>query len=1037
MSESLDYLARQLLHHQARSGDCARLFQLIDDTPFLRFQAGHLDGFAAASRGLEEEALDATLQCGDWQRFLRYAALSANLRALCKPLAHERALGELVRHRRLGFALDTLAHTEIHWRLLMRAILADSIPRAGQAFVGLVRETRQDLEALTAPPDEETAERRLWTLVSVARGLGPELERELAPLAAQSGAADLIWAAAAEGCATRSGAATADFWRFLAKIESVETLRALPEVLADCERTSPPEELLANVEALPAADDRLFWQCCAALVAHRARTDPAQAMACWRQAAREKRIVWSVELVEQGREFFRGLAARELGEIAAAMHGEAPSLAAAMRVLAARAGDEAAEQEARLSLAQLAAPERLHWLLRLLSDRPVLSAAEVRDIFDEMARNDFAVPVEDARRLADLFARSLSENLESFVEEMVWSAGLGLEFLEELVEHAETQVLLELLFTRMEAYLAAFGMSEVAAFAVWQELSTTLAGRLCVMRQDLQYLDRAVVDLGDEDQVRSSVAQALAKAKQRGLALLACRGIRERRLLTGSLLQAVPEVAYGECLRDPVALFEAIASVELLEAEILGLLALLDLARPLPDLYRDYLARVRDANIRTALLVRLVRFGLEHPQRCRWSKAERTFAARCAAREMGGLPSDAQLILLTPELVDITILLGTGSAVAELREGFRRLLDQEPSASELEPLWCDAFQALLTRLHHLLAATALGRGAGQVRRAAALIAWLVERLTAPRQDGDEERPANRVELLGCLTCALERLPDSVIEHLASALTRRLGRPARRRLRHLRRSRTEARERLGAALAAAASPAPGCDGRLLRFAGCLNGDPLTMLDELLTASQVADSRLVRALTGVLAVRRPEAIPGLLDRLVPGLEVDELRRSLVRNAWISAAQAREIVDGIVEPRVRLRAELDLHLNGLAGPAPDGREAGLAALAELAESVAIDSCDPREASLIRLLWSLDPMRACRRLAVATRNCLANGDADHALDILCLWLHAYLDPESDGSREERRRRGEDLLESLRAVGSLPAPPTHNARAGVSRAGE
>jgi hypothetical protein len=1037
MSESRDYLARQLLHHQARSGDCARLFHLIDDTPFLRFQAGHLDGFATTSRGLEEEALDAALQCGDWQRFLRYAALSANLRALGQPLAHENALGELVRHRRLGFALDTLAHTEIHWRLLTRAILADNIPRAGEAFLGLVRDTRRDLEVLAVPPDEEAAERRLWTLVSVARGLGPEVERELEPLATQSGAADLIWAAAAEGCGARSGAATADFWRFLAKVESVETLRALPEILADCERTSPPEELLAKVEELPAADDRLFWQCCAALVAHRARTDLTQAIACWRQAAREKKVVWSEELLEKGRDFFRGLEPRELEEIAAAMHGEAPSLAAAMRVLTARAGDQAAEQATRLALGQLAAPERLHWLLRLLSDRPVPSAAEVRDIFDEMARNDFAVQVEDARRLADLVARSLPENMESFLEEMVWSAGLGLEFLEDLVEHAETQVLLELLFARMEAYLAAFRTSEVAAFAFWQELSTTLAGRLCVIRQDLNYLHRAVGDLGDDDQVRSSIAQALAKAKQPGLALLACRGIRERRLLTGSLLQVVPEVAYGEYLRDPVALFEAMASVERLEGEILGLLALLDLGRPLPDLYRDYLARIRDGNIRAALMVRLVRFGLEHPQRCLWSKEERAFAARCAAREMGGLPSDGQLALLAPELVDITILLGSGSAVAELRAGFERLFDLELLASESESLWCDAFQALLTRLHRLLAATALDRRAGQVRRAAALIAWLVARLTDPRQNGDEEPPANRVELLGFLICALERVPDSVIERLAPALTRRLGLPARRRLRRLRRSRIEARGSLMAALAAATSPAPGREGRLPRFASCLNGDPLAMLDELLTGSQQVDSRLFRALTGLLAVRQPAAIPELLDRLVPGLEVDDLRRSLVRNAWVSDAQAREIVDRIVEPRVRLRAELDLHLNGLAGAAPRAREAGLAALAELAESVAIDTCDPREASLIRFLWSLDPMRACRRLALATRTCLANGDADHALDVLCLWLHAYIDPESDGGREGRRRRGEDLLESLRTVVSLPAPPTQKAQSGVSQPGE
>src|SRR3712207_2696535 len=100
---------RHRMAHLSASKNWPRLFELVEQNGFLADQADYFGGFQHPGEDVENHVLPAAITTRDWERFVRFASVAANLRALSEDLVDHEVLAALARSGRDALALDLAA----------------------------------------------------------------------------------------------------------------------------------------------------------------------------------------------------------------------------------------------------------------------------------------------------------------------------------------------------------------------------------------------------------------------------------------------------------------------------------------------------------------------------------------------------------------------------------------------------------------------------------------------------------------------------------------------------------------------------------------------------------------------------------------------------------------------------------------------------------------------------------------------------------------------------------------------------------------
>jgi hypothetical protein len=990
-AERDSYLYRQLIAHLNGARDWPRLFDLLERRTFLADQAEHFSGFRQSGDDLEEFALPAAIQGGHWNRFLHYATLAVNLRGLAEALAEPEILAALAQEGRLALARGTVAAiADPLRRAQARAVLAES--SAAEGAPSLVHEIEADLKAAA-----QAGQPLVPTLRTIARHLRPEVPvpwqewlalRELLPQER-----DAVWRAVAESRLSRGNLAEG-LWESLAAIGD-------PRVLLDFAPVRlgelPIEDAAPVLERLQALfpSEEMRWLATVRWLEKRAERRREDALADWDRAAAGREAPWSAALIDEGRHLFQSLSAQRIEAMAASLTD--PEAVAALRVVALEGRPDADLSSAALRAVGLVPPgdARLHWSLRYLKARPPQPEEEVRRqvgaVLAYLSELRFEAPAADLARYLDLAARFLKHEMGRQVENVVWSPATRPDTLRTLAAEVKEQKVLAHLLENAERYAAGVSATEAEGFQLRAELIVRLACRLCLLRGDLVWLERAAERLlpEEEDELRTALARSLAREGSR-LADRVCAGIRDRRKSLLAFLSTVPPEARPPGLLSMRSLYAALADVHRIDDELLGLMALLETPHAPRELIQRTIGRMRDRDERIPALLRLARHAIAFETARQPSRPDRTAVIE-AVRDLLTVGTDDRLAALTPDIAALGSQAGGARAVAEHQEAARRLLGLETVPW---PARLGSFERLLASLPEVFPAPGDSplRAARRTAEVLAGIARLPAQLEKPSARAEVQ--GHWPEILPMVIAAADRLPLREVRALDRSL--RMG------------------------LAAVPVPEPWLELCLL------DRDERAQRASRLLAEPNPGLPALRALIYLLAGPAPGKVPEIVQRLPAGADRSSRVLRLIRHGWLPPEIAATLVGTIVEAELVTEARV-----WLASPADEG---WIEDLSRLVSHRAIDPSDPSQGPLLCRLWQEDSARGLPALAFAVLDALRTGGRPHGESALRLWLHTALAPRLGMARAgklEQVAEGEAAL--TRALSLAPEPAQPHVRTGAA----
>jgi len=994
-SERRRYLFRQMAGHlydlvlKRAAGAANDLFALVEKPGFLSRQAEVCSGFEQSGEDLEQRALPAAIEAGEWDRFLHFALLAINLRGLAEAMAEGPVLRALARADRFDLAEDAVARlSDPARRAAALASLAAACTRGGERFRDFLLAVDRDLEPWsvsggTAPP--------LDSLCAVARQLSPDLAMRwpawLERLAGDAVAARRLAWAVAEGYLEQGKAEDPGLWSALAAVDPDLLCSTLPERLGALDLADPGPAVARLRDLLGPAG---AWPATARLLARLAESCPDRALAAWEERAAAEPVPWSAELAEAGWDLFRRLPAERLEEMAGRC--DEGGACAALRVLALVAAPNP-EREAAALAAVSALPDRpvrLHWALRYLEARAPGPETErqLGAVLAYLRELRYDADPGDVARFLDLAARAWPPKaVAREVEDAVFSPAGRPDHLRALCERATAEpVLLELL-EHAERYAAVVAPTEAEGFLLRGELIQRVARRLCGARRDLAYLARAVEHLlpEEEDDLRAALAADLAAAGAPDLARQVAERIRAPRRRLASLLPGLPAAELGDRLGTPAQRYRTLASVEKVEGERLALAALLEAPFDPRELVERWLTPIRDREQQTAGLLRLAWHALAYEQEFHRSRQDRAAVLELVRASLA-VASNDRLVALTPQIATLGAQRGGAHAVAEFQEAARRLLGLTGVAW---PLRRAALEDLLARLRPVFLP------AGERRRACGQAAEVLRAVLRLPMDLEPE-PARE---------ELRRHWDQVLPLVLAALDRLPGRAAQR-LAEIPRVWPE-----WESWAAGNDLPPGWRQTIEL---CLKGsEEWGRAAAPLVSEPSPDPAPLPALVYLLSRCEPQQAVRLLQRLPAGTGRDGLCLRLLRHGWL-ATERRSLLAILDAPDLRLEAEI-------ASPLPDDdRGHWLADLAALVARRGVDPCAPADEPLLARLWSCAPCASRQPLAEAAVLALRTAGRERGETAVRLWLHAHLAPLPGRENRAGSRlavRAQMVLEQARAL--------------------
>ncbi len=1045
-SEKRKYLYQRLISHLIEQENPERLFELLEDRDYLALQTDFWGGFQPTSRDLEK-VLATTIDRQDWNRFLRYALIAFNLRGLAESLGDSEILGAMAAHGRMDLALDIVAqlsdpqHRARAYALLTAHCGQENVPR-GQLLGKLV----DDLNSVKLQPSSMQA----WTLTlcDVARHSGPELkhhwDRWVEPLGQASSQRDQVWRAVAESWLMRRKVGSDGLWDALGRIhDSQLLLEFLPRRLADsCVRD--PESVLDRIAELPHGDEALCWHAHIALLYGQSKTDPAASLKQWR-SLETAAIPWSPELIKAGAGFWNQISRENLDDLIERISDPASRAALQVTALGPECDLQQVEAAGR-SLEDIPIQlERLHWYLRFLRALPPRFDSRfrrgVKAVLDYLFRQRYLVPEEDLTRFLDLVVRAFPSELRRQLQNVLWSGSGRPTMLRTLVAQSNSNALLEELLLHAEEHSSTVSRSEAQGFRLRREILIGLACRLCSRRGTLGALVQAADRLlpSERDELRSKVAIELAAAGFKDLSKEAVGGIRSRRRLLRTMLLVAPDEPELDDLLVPRRLYEASATVDFIEDERSALAALWKV--PLnPGLEAlEHIEAIRRPARQVEALADLARHAL-CLQESRFQLQDKLSAILPLKQGLGGVDSDAWLLSMTPELVDLGSKLGRLQALAECQEAVVRVVSLESHSWTRRE---EVIETLLARVRRLLLEESREGDADFLNRCSTLATFFDWLADLPKEGhlgpGRQQLRKHWHSILPMLFASLEDCPRQVLDRLehpwrfricqASGLSMLLGWdrawrfwsravrllvPTRMRRRFRSQWRLGRQEGFGALW-------PWMEpehGRILA---------------LCSASPRERGRRARAL---LSEESPgwEELAALIYLIIPDdliLVTNLLHKAALRQGhyrltlrlirWLPAktcerlATALPQASGVLAARCRLGSDV---------PEAVDDETWIRALADLVSRGGFDANDPGTIPLRRRLWSIEQATGVRLLARATAAALAAGGRERGETALRFFLNAYLAPRLGSGAPDRLAMSRNVESAFRKALSLSGSP-------------
>ena len=1024
---ALEHLAAHL--HAARQWD--RLFLLIDEGRHRVQQAVHFESFDRPGADLEQHALPAAIEKGDWERFSRYTLMATNLRGLAEELADEEILNALARQgqSRLAAGLAGQLSDPLR-RIWARAILASSSEDPDRA--GLVRAVYDELEDLNGPVTGD----RFPLLQNIARHLGPELDelwhsRLAGWVPGRTEQQDLRWTLA-EAWAARSGLLDSRCREILTSID----VEILIERLAGLWLRYGPDDL-SEARKLAAdlgdPESRLFWNVAVAVLNRQAPTaaDSGWAERAWEeQTASGPPVPWSPALIEQGRDLFGRFSTSAADRLAAELSD--PGHRAALRVirLELRRDLERAGPAFQAVEALLEPAPKLHWALRTALAWPAGDPAEKKRLAwiltDHLHRLRYAVEARDLARFLDLVEATDPDALRVQTDNVIWAPHMKPEILLTLAESVARPAVLAGLIERGESYTAVVGATEAEGFELRTRLLIRAACRLSRLQESWEGLDEKVVKKllpDEEDQLRETAARELAALGKTEDAWPLTEKIRSPRRRLIAQLSIDPDRAAFQ----PEDLYQAVASVDAAEDERLALEMLAEPPLDPEALIESYLTRMRSRERQVQALIDLARRAQALEELHREGQRDPMAPLQLVRSSLTAVGSDEHLLGLTLELVELAAPLQRARALAEVHEAIEVIL------LRLDVPWearREAFETLLARLGPILLERPMRNREFMARCGA--VAGLVN-LIVDLPDKAEESPAREElrdhwhEVFPVVLAAAARMTGLVSAHLAHPLRARIWGhwlPEISQLVGWERSwqilgRFEDqlprswRDRLrtrwnGIAFERFTAPWEWLKDDQKEFLRLCFEDPRELPD------RITGSAGARGLAFRLAAADPERLPEVL-RHFEEPERSRLALCLLRDGWVCPEKCPAVLShllaDIADPALRLDAEL--------------RQEGESWLGALAERVAqhgLDPSDPPAWSLLRRLRSEAQPEAVPVLANAVLDSLPRG-RERGEEAFRVWLNGFLAPraESNGETLEQAGRVREALQKALQLGPAP----------------
>jgi hypothetical protein len=970
VEEELRWLRpRYRIAHLHHGKNWARLFELIEQDGFLAKQAEHFGGFQRPGEDVENHVLPAAIETRDWERFVHFAAVAVNLRALAEDLVDPDILRALAVGKREALARDLAARLpDPVRRAEAYAIIASACGQGHPAFGDLLREIARDLQ--TAEANEE-AERQnpLPSLVAIARRLGPELDTLwpvcLPRLTPAPEDAAQVWQAVAAAWLDRRDAQAPGLWRALAEIDDPHLLLEIaPQRLAELE-PDDPWAILEKLRPLLGPDDDARRWAFATFLGRLARARPGSALAAWERWTQSEEIPWSAELIEASREMIVRLDPDRLEELCGGI--EDPSARAALRVVDLESRPDERRAASALAALREAPDGGLHWSLRYVISHPPEPEEELRRKVGAIAsflyELRYEAPATDLRLFLDLVARFRPDELKAHLEGVVWSPASKPETLLTLATDTESIAVAELLLENAERYAAAVAPTAVEGFQLRKELLIRATGRLCRFRGGTQDLERAIKRLlpEEEDDLRAVLAPQL---RSREIA----EGIRDRRRRLLTRLETVPP---GEADRDLLAarsLYASVARIDAVEDEIRGLATLSEYPLDLPELADKRIGAIRDSGIRLQALLRLAWHSLAFQESYYGGRPDRVAAIEMI-RSAFVADTDARLVAITPQIAELGAQAGGARAVAELQEAVRRLVQLDPVP------WTSRLEALERLLANLSSIFLVSRDRRAARRTAEVLE-AVARLPFQSDAGAAlgEIQGHWHEVLPMAAAALDRLPEKVASRVRRAFRTVLS-----------------------------FPVPPVARRIFELCGLPPGERSIEIEHRLGEPDT-DPEEGRAFAYLLLAPAPERVHTALELLTVDAEREGLALRLIRNGWLPPEQIPTLRPLFPTSEAWQRAEIWL--------SPE-RDTWCRTLAMLAARGEVDPASPKDEPLVRRLWERCSPEVLPELALAVQEALRSGGRERGEAVLRLWLHACLAPQLGHSQSESKQ----LAEKLRAI--------------------
>jgi hypothetical protein len=972
---------RYKIAHLSYSKDRAKLFELVEQGGFLAEQADHFGGFQRPGEDVEDYVLPAAIAACDWERFVHFAALAANLRALAEDLADPNILRALASADREVLAQDLAGRlADPLRRAEAQAVIADACGRGHSDFGALLREVARSLQESA---EDGGVHKPLDSLIAIARRLGPELDTLwpvcVARLAPAPEDAARVWQAVAAAWLDRGDIQATGLWHALAEIGDLHLLLEIaPQRLAELE-SDDPWEVLERLRPLLDADDNARRWAIATFLGSLARARRDRALATWERWMQSEDVPWSAELIEASRALIVLLDSDRIEKLYVRI--EDASARAALRVVDLESRPDEGRAVSALAVLRETPDDCLHWSLRYVAAQPPEPKEELRRKLGAIAGFLYELRYEaspgDLRLFLDLVACFRPDELKAHLESVVWSPASKPETLLTLARETVSEQVAELLLENAERYAAAVAPTAVAGFQLRKDLLIWVTGRLCLLRESTQDLDRAAGRLlpDEEDELRAVLAPQLASRE-------IAEGIRDRRRRLLTLLEVIPPGETGNDLLAARSLYAAVARIDSVADEIRGLSALLEVPLDLPKLTEKWIGAIRDSGIRLQALLRLAWHSLVFQESFYGGRPDR-IAAIEMVRSAFTADTDACLVALMPQLVEFGAQAGGARAVAELQEAVRRLvrLDPVPWSDRLE-----AFERLLACIPSIFLAPGNRRGA----RRAAEVLEAVARL--PFQNdagaGREEILSHWHEILPIATAVLDHLPEKVAPRVRRAFRMVLS-----------------------------LPVPPVQRRVFELCFLPPGERLTKVDRRRGESN-PDPAEAWALAYLLVVPAPECMGAALELLPAGTERDDLALRLIRNGWLPPEQVPALQTLFSTPEAWQRAEVWL--------SPD-RDAWCRTLAALAARGEVDPAAPQDDPLVRRLWERSSPEHLQILAQSVLDALRTGGRKRGEAALRLWLHAWLAPKPGAAQSESQRLAKELSAALHKA--LELAPTGQPR--------